>query len=642
MAAHRITFDGLWKCLCPSFRPIDLQLPALLPQRHALATRQHASLQCQRAGDQQTLLTRNLHTTFRPRKKAAKEPELDKITPEDFMREIAKPSVRPVQALPDRHSRGALHIPGGVHEARSPAEYVLLKSWFPYPELYKADAQTIEAVLPHLDSPAKRLAFVKHLLRLPGVKPRIDHYNILLASHLSTTDGSANSLRELRKAMRENGVSETSETYHTVLRALAIHPDYLLRNTVLREMRESWIELLPEGRWSVAFGLLRDGQVERAVNEMERMMNQKSLYVPRWVYDLFAYRLTALGHFDEVVEILRARLDNHSDVIPLNVWYYLLDESSRAYHYQGTLFSWDRMVRTKGFIHPSDGLLLNVLNTAARHGDANLAIQAMERIASRSKIGHHHYEALIDCYAWAGNIPNALTVACIMDDAGVPCTAGSTRAILQCLCKAPHLLDSAIETLFDLGSKREVPLAAFNVVVEALCETGNYDKALALYRRVRQICHGGPSADTFSILFGGCERAQVAHFLAAEMAAFRIAATNSIFDRLAYAHALDGDLETAFRYLGQIDQPSLEPAKKRQWGPAALLPDNQALRRDTVRALIERCQRDGDKRAVQLLREVRFRRLPGLQDGEALPQPPIQREEIPVGRHINDGVAAIS
>jgi pentatricopeptide repeat protein len=498
-------------------------------------------------------------------------------------------------------------------------ERALLRSWFPYPELYRADAQTINSVLPKLVSQDKRLAFVKRLLGLKAVKPTAAHYNVLLAAHTSNQKGSAVGLCELREAMRVAGVHPNADTFHILLRALAIHPDYLARSAVLKEMKEGWVELLPEGWWSVALGLLRDGQIELAVDNLEHLMQREAgSTVPTWVYDIFVYRLISLHHFDEVTDILRVRLENDSDVVPMNVWYFLLDEASRAYHHEGTRYAWDRMVRTKEFIHPSDGMLLNVLNTAARHADANLATQALQRIAARSKLAIHHYDALLDCYAWKGDVSTALEVLCIMEDAGVGCEAASTRTMLQCLRQKPDQLDLAIEKLFQLGGTRDVPMAAFNMVIEALCDTDNYDKALALYRRVRQVCHGGPAASTFMLLWARCDRAQVAHFLAAEMAAFRFKADGFVFDRLVYAHALDGDLQTAFRYLSEMgESTNLETAQDRgQEVAAALLPSSPALRAETIDALIVRCSREGDERAAQLCEEAKLRHHSGLQQGD--------------------------
>src|SRR5438552_17341733 len=95
--------------------------------------------------------------------------------------------------------------------------------------------------------------------------------------------------------------------------------------------------------------------------------------------------------------------------------------------YDGTKYAWKKRVETN-FINPSDGICLNVLNTAARHGDFDLATEVFRVLGNRSvRFEMHHYEALLEAYTASGDIRSALMVLCVMEGAGIEPSEASTR-----------------------------------------------------------------------------------------------------------------------------------------------------------------------------------------------------------------------
>ncbi|KAL1879349.1 hypothetical protein VTK73DRAFT_7080 [Phialemonium thermophilum] len=447
----------------------------------------------------------------------------------------------------------------------------------------------------------KLRALVEYLVGHRLEEPNSFLYEALIASNWDVA-GSAVEVKNLLEEMKSLGVAGSAGLYHAALRAFAVHPDYLQRNTVLQTMRESWIELTPDGRYSVAVGLLRDGQYELALDNLDRMIND-GIDVPSWLYDIFIYALGQRGFVGEAFSLLQRRLRTDDDglKVPLNVWYFLLDECSRELHYEGTWFIWSRMVQSRTLV-PSDGMCLHVLNTAARHGDAKLATQAVQQLSSRGvRLGMAHFESLIDCYCRNNDIENALQVLCIMANAGIQSDAGSTRSIYLAIKRTPALADVAADALFDLAAKYDIPISAFNVVIEGLSEKGDHTKAIDLYNQVRHLCPSGPNIQTFEILFKKCADLDTAQFLASEMTAFSLKRTQPIYDQLVYLAAVDGDLEVAFRYLWQAG-----------WNEAKVVRRKSAetwIGRRTVVALIRRCFAIKDERLWSLLREAKERGL---------------------------------
>ena len=385
--------------------------------------------------------------------------------------------------------------------------------------------------------------------------------------------------------------------------ALAIHPSYYLRNFMLREMNSKWLELSIKGQYNVALGLLRDKQYELACERLEAMVEHEVLF-PSWVFDIFITTFTRLGFLDEALEILQMqrRLVKPARTASLNVMYYMLDEGSRALHHEATSYIWREMVDTN-ILNPSDGITSNALNTFSRHGDVELATKAIQLLSSRSvKLGIHHYEALIDCYAINEDLDNALKVLCIMDAAGLRMDRSSTRSIYTLMMRLDQN-DRAVKAVYALGNHHEIPIAAFNVVIEALSMSGDMDRAIHLYQRIGHLRQAGPDLETFELLLGRLPRGKIVDFLLAEMASFSLEPTQGMRDLVVRSYALDASstLDDAFRVLRAIEDKAKE-SDTDSW-----------ISKATVLSLIERCFKDEDARVWSVVNRARLH-VPEIED----------------------------
>ncbi|TPX10500.1 uncharacterized protein E0L32_008550 [Thyridium curvatum] len=575
MPGSRVVIDGLWRCLCPSF-----DLSCLRVAEHS-ATREIPY----RAG---SLRLRSNRIQARPFHQTAVRHEYHNI-PNGEPDHSGKQSDRtsPLLKAKDRQSE--------THALRST----------PVPIIYDALRE-----LQELPGSARRInRFVKHLIEERGEKPSLRTYELLLRANAAVR-GSADDVRELLKQMRENGVDGSSSVYHAALEALAVHPDYLLRNSVIKEMRDRWIEIAPEGWHSVVVGLLRDGQYEMALDKLEDLQ-KAHVGIPDWLYDIFVYTFGQMGFLDEALQMVNHRLQKETGDVSLNVWHFLLEVCSSGYHHEGTKYVWNRMVQPKLLV-PSDGTVTNVLNTAARAGDPKLADQATQYLVSRgTKLGVHHFEALLECYAVASDIDKALHGLCIMRQAGIPIGRGSTRPVYRALRRYPSLVEPAVKTLFDLAGKFAVPIAAFNVVLEGMLavedgagQQAQQEHALDLYRHVRQVCpEQGPDITTFHVLlqrWEGAGDARVVDFLASEMESFGIRPDGQVLDALVRIAVLHGaDLDLAMRYVFRLVETDMSVAGGGDAAPW--------IGEDTAVLLVKRCLNDEDARLWDLLEACRAR-----------------------------------
>ena len=358
-------------------------------------------------------------------------------------------------------------------------------------------------------------------------------------------------------------------------------------------MKERDIDLKDEGKCSVALAMLRETHYEMALDYLDQML-QDETEIPDWVFDIFFYVLSRRGFVDDAFRLLRQRLDKADDsiaVVPLAVWHYLLEECSRSLHYEGTKFVWDKMVQS-GILNPSDGTALSVLNTASRHGDSPLATAVIQLLSERRvKLSAHHYEALLECYVQAGDLENAFQVLCIMADAGIQPDQSSTRSIFLTLKTSAERADETIAILSTLSEQHKLPVAAVNVLLEAVAKAGDTPKTLDVYRQVHQLCPSGPNQQTFSHLLEACNDAETASYLASEMHRFSLKPSPAIVENLVRCFAIDGDLGAALLY-----SSDLQAANSRTW-----------LSKHTLSLVLERCYKEKDERIWEIVEEANKR-----------------------------------
>ncbi|KAI0514868.1 hypothetical protein F5B22DRAFT_610059 [Xylaria bambusicola] len=383
------------------------------------------------------------------------------------------------------------------------------------------------------------------------------------------------------------------------MQVVAVHPDYVLRAQVLHDMKNRWYNVTPAAAVSIIVGLLREGQYELALFKLEEL-NKRPINVPPWLLDLFLYTFGELSFHEETLAILKYR-QRVVDVVKraplsLNAWHFLLDVFSRDAFQPGIKFIWDHSV-TPGHIHPPNGVVMNVLNSASVHGDAELSMNAIHELSTRGvKLGMHHYEALIHVHIQHDDLPKALTILCIMAKAGLSPDLASTRSISHLLRNSSTSTDKALRILHELKAEYTIPSAAFNVVLESVAAHGNFRIAFDLYRSIRQVCIKGPDIQTFEILLQYCTQKKSMDFLLAEMEAFSLKPTRSILDRLIRICTMQDDYELAFRYLEMMRAHTLPNSSETWW-----------MSRSSAIALLRRCLQARDLRFKDILGECRRR-----------------------------------
>ncbi|GAB7342355.1 hypothetical protein MBLNU457_g0576t2 [Dothideomycetes sp. NU457] len=393
-------------------------------------------------------------------------------------------------------------------------------------------------------------------------------YSALILANTHPRDGSVLRVNALLQEMERDGIHMDIGICHDVLKVLAVHPDYILRESILHFMQQRWYNLSDAGRHDLTAALLKEGQFELALTELDRLRREGAL-VPAWLFDMAIYTLLEFEEIEEALHLLHSRVKDGETDISNSVWYHLLDTASHARHHAATTYVWKAQV-VPGYINPASGICSNVLATACPNGDTDLATDAFRVLGQRSTLfTADHYQDLLTTYLTASSpdLRAALSVMTIMAGAYVAPTARTAMPLRDYLTKHPYEIEPALEILTALRKQRRIiPVAAVNAILEAHVIRGDFGAALLVYKRMhmyeedptKEVPHKVlANVETFNLLLKGARDAtpvatQTALFLASESVALGIRPTSVTYDRLILVCVKGERLDLAWQYLEEM------------------------------------------------------------------------------------------
>jgi pentatricopeptide repeat protein len=262
---------------------------------------------------------------------------------------------------------------------------------------------------------------------------------------------------------------------------------------------------------------------------------------------------------------------------------------------------WNTQVQP-GYLKPATGACLAVLALAARYGDVQLATDVFRVLTERETVfTTHHYELLVQTYLNADDLSAALSVILIMVNANLKVNAGTCHPLFWYLRREKEGEASRPITAFNLlqdfeASGRKVPTTIINACIQASIALNRFEEAIEIYKALHTVSHSGPDTQTFNLLFQGCHtfiRKELAMFLANEMIQLGLKPDRLTYDRLICVCLQSDDLEDALLYYEEMRATPVKRGSTKTMQP----------RRMTWEALIFRCVKNADDRAVALLKE---------------------------------------
>ncbi|KAJ5081931.1 hypothetical protein NUU61_010195 [Penicillium alfredii] len=557
MARRTLVLDGLWYSLCPSFIPRGLTRAAPL-----LRTRKQSARPYSPAVS---------FANSPPRRFYSSNPG-EAYSYNHRYGHSAHPNLRGTQ-----HTATRLQSPVNEHSdprqnasarprnrsKRSKAPKLPKQSPRAPKDLEERSTSNLETMLQQLmaRSPSIRgtTQVLRILIRDRHVHPTSRHYKALFFANADSERGSPEFIRRLLDEMDDNNIATDSATLHAALQALAVHPDYLLRQEVLHRLRDRWLPLSPAGWNFIVAGLVREHQFELALDEID-MMERKEVFVENWLHSFLIYNLCDFNELDEVERLMRRRVDQyHEMTFPL--WFHVLGAATEAHHGALTRYVWQQRVEL-GHLQPPAQLCRQVLALASRLGDPDLA-SSVFRFFSYHKIscGLEDYERLAEAHVGAGDLPGAFEVLCSMHEAGIALEESSTRAVVAYMIQSKIDRREAWQMLKRLKNvKRCIPIGCVRAIAD-LCEhDAQHDPSVAddgvgFYKELYTLCPEGADVRVYNALIRMCRRArnrEAGMFIVKEMAAFGVVPNATTFETIILMCLDANNFRSAYMYFQDL------------------------------------------------------------------------------------------
>ncbi|KAL3458255.1 hypothetical protein BJX64DRAFT_227729 [Aspergillus heterothallicus] len=535
--SHRgLLLDELWYCLCPSFTLNTFQ-PSGISLLRKTRPRRPASALPTRFHLPKRYNSNSAHPQNAPAepKETAPQPKVPmypfKRNPGQISRYRAKRQEKDCYLVPDH--------------------------------LRSLTTQEIEALLEKLgaEKPNVHSAMQKlqHLIYDRQICPRRQYYTWLIQCNAHYWYGSAVLVRQLLLEMEQNNIPLDSGALHAALQALAVHPDYTLRQDVLRAMRDRWLPLSTDGWHHVVASLIREHQFELALDQIAHM-ERKDIVVKDWLYSLLIYYLCEYQEFDHILELIRTRLERGYSISPV-LWMHILNLATDAGHLSTLRFIWTQVVEL-GSLELEPQLCKRIFGVATEAGDTQLGWLIVLFLRHHGvPLEAAHYEQLSQMHILSDDLYSSLKEMCAMVGAGHTVYSSSIKPILE------HCIASKIRArevwahLKNLKSQGfTIPPACARIVIELYREAAQtdpfeVDDGIAFYKQLYTLCPGKPDAATFSALIRMCRvtrDANSAIFVLHEMRGFHVLPDASAFKHLILLCLECGNFESANLYFGDM------------------------------------------------------------------------------------------
>ncbi|KAJ5175894.1 uncharacterized protein N7482_001771 [Penicillium canariense] len=574
MSRRALVFDGLWYSLCPSFTPLALTRPNPLLKQRRLSSRRcspparriaappphrcystNASKSDTRSKFEDTRgydHSRNSPTPFSKSTLSASEPvenQHDSSNLENTYENEDGEIISPEKGRSSLTWRGR-----SINEwPRVPNHLVQMNN-----EQLETLLQTKMAEEPNITGATQ---IVRSLVRDRGIKPSARHYKALILANSDPMKGSPMFVRSLLEEMEEQGIAADSGTLHAALQALAVHPDFALRQEVLQKLRDRWLSLSPDGWHFVVAGLLREHQFEMVLEQVA-LMARKDIHVEDWLHSSIIYYLCDMDELDEVLRLMQIRVNQGHDMTP-QLWTHVLHTAIEAQHYKTTRFVWWRMAELD-YLHLPSHWCSNVLRLAASMSDIDLA-KSVLRYLARNTLSPtpQDYEQLIITHVGVGDLPAAFGVLSTMHESGHRIDQTSTKPILAYMIQSKLDRREAWQILKRLRNENQsIPLASVGVIAE-LCEhdaqndPSVVDDAVGFYNELHTVCPQGADRPVYNTLIRMCRTAgkrDAGIFLVKEMATLNVIPDAATFETIILMCLDAGNYKSALMYLVDLSK----------------------------------------------------------------------------------------
>lgn len=242
-------------------------------------------------------------------------------------------------------------------------------------------------------------------------------------------------------------------------------------------------------------------------------------------------------------------------------------------------------------ITPDEGVCIDVLHTAARHGLPDLGTDVLRILKLMGATWReHHFAPLIEAFSRAHRLKEAFGTLDIMRSNAIEPLAETTHSIFAAIRHDIDAVDAAWVVLDEMHKEgKGIDVTALNVIVQAAVSLGDLQRAVGTYKAYPD--HGvKPNIDTFNLLLSGCIPAlhrELGDRLLAEMKEAKVKPDWRTYENLILLCLTQAVYEDAFFYLEEMKAGKHLPTVK------------------IYQSLIQKCVSVGDTRYKLALEEMK-------------------------------------
>ncbi|KAK2460796.1 hypothetical protein APHAL10511_007266 [Amanita phalloides] len=241
--------------------------------------------------------------------------------------------------------------------------------------------------------------------------------------------------------------------------------------------------------------------------------------------------------------------------LELSVWLNCLAASAHECYVDGVVHCWKIVTETFN-ITPDEGVCVAVLQTAARHGLPDLAMDVLRVIKSAGiKWQEYHFASIVDAFCRSSQVKEALTTLNLMRSNKTPPTSRTTRPILDLISASTDVLDNAWQIIEEIQKEyKKVDTAALNILIQASVHFDDLQRAMDSYKSFSEY-NASPDVETFNALLEGCvasKHRQLGDMLLDDMKAAKVKPNADTFQQMISLCLSQETYEDAFFYLEEM------------------------------------------------------------------------------------------
>ncbi|KAG2153753.1 uncharacterized protein EDB93DRAFT_1134621 [Suillus bovinus] len=245
-------------------------------------------------------------------------------------------------------------------------------------------------------------------------------------------------------------------------------------------------------------------------------------------------------------------------------WMVCLASSAEALYGEGVQRCWEKVVGDLNAT-PDEGLCIDVLHTAGRHGLSNLATDVIRVLRSMgADWQEYHFAPLVEAMCNAGNLKDAFGTLDLMRSSNIFPTAITTQPIYDVLKQDIDKVDSAWGLLDKLKSEgKSIDRTAINAIIRAAISLSDLQRAVGAYKAFPDYkCV--PDVDTFNTLLSGCIVAShrgLGDRLLLDLQELGIKPDATTYERIIILCLTQATYEDAFFYLEEMKAQKFVPPR---------------------------------------------------------------------------------